>query len=87
MKSKTTSRFWRLHDRLPTHVQELALKTYNLWRENPAHPSLEFKKLHGSKSRFSIRIGDHYRAIGHLFGDTVEWTWIGTHEEYNKLTR
>jgi hypothetical protein len=39
----------------------------------------------GVGNRFSIRIGDHHRAIGQLMGDVVEWVWIGTHEEYNKL--
>jgi plasmid maintenance system killer protein len=48
--------------------------------------SLDFKKLKGDKgNRFSIRIGDHYRAIGRLIGDVVEWVWIGSHEDYNKL--
>ena len=32
-----------------------------------------------------IRIGDHYRAIGQVTGDAVEWVWIGSHEDYNKL--
>jgi hypothetical protein len=50
------------------------------------HPSLDFKKLKGGAgNRFSVRIGDHHRAIGQLIGDTVEWVWIGSHEDYNKL--
>jgi hypothetical protein len=36
-------------------------------------------------NRFSIRIGEHHRAIGQLAGDIVEWVWIGSHEDYNKL--
>jgi hypothetical protein len=60
-------------------------KSYQAWRENHQHPSLHFKKLKGGGNRFSVRIGDHYRALGHLTGDTVEWVWIGTHEDYNKL--
>lgn len=60
-------------------------KNYALWADDHFHPSLEFKKLKGSGDRFSVRVGDHYRAIGHLVGDSVEWVWIGTHEEYNKL--
>jgi len=44
------------------------------------------QKLKGGKgNRFSIRIGDHHRAIGRLIGDAVEWVWIGSHEDYNKL--
>jgi hypothetical protein len=33
-----------------------------------------------------VRVGDYYRAIGHFVEkDTFLWTWIGTHEDYNKL--
>ena len=86
MKSKCTRRFWQLHEELPAHVQKLAKKSYDFWRRDNKHPALDFKKLKGgSGNRFSIRIGNHYRTIGHLIGDTVEWVWIGSHEDYNKL--
>jgi hypothetical protein len=32
-------------------------------------------------------VGEHHRALGHLVGDTVEWVWVGTHEEYNQLVK
>jgi hypothetical protein len=48
-------------------------------------PSLDFKKLAGPGERFSIRVGDHYRALGHKISGGFEWVWIGTHEQYNKL--
>ena len=86
MKSKCTGRFWRLHHALPAHVQARAQRSYELWKRDHSHPSLNFKKLKGGKgNRFSIRIGDHHRAIGRLMGDAVEWVWIGSHEDYNKL--
>ena len=85
MKSKATRRFWKAYAGLPLHAQALAAKTYGLWRQNHQHPSLHFKKLKGGENRFSVRVGGHYRAIGHLAGDTAEWVWIGTHEDYNKL--
>ena len=86
MKSKATARFWKLFDALPSHIQKLARKNYRLWQQNQNHPSLDFKKLkNGSGARFSIRIGDHYRAVGHFSEDGIEWVWIGSHEEYNKL--
>jgi plasmid maintenance system killer protein len=87
MKSKATRRFWQAYGNLPVHAQMLAQKSYQLWRQNHQHPSLHFKKLKGERNRFSVRIGEHYRAIGHLVGDTVEWVWIGTHEDYNILIR
>ncbi len=86
MKSKCTRRFWKLHDALPEHIRVRARKSYDLWKRDHSHPSLDFKKLKGGVgNRFSIRIGDHHRAIGQLMVDVVEWVWIGTHEEYNKL--
>ncbi|MBA2435955.1 MAG: hypothetical protein H0V54_12905 [Chthoniobacterales bacterium] len=62
------------------------MKNYQLWRENQNHSSLAFKKLEGgSGSRFSIRIGDHYRGVGQVVPDGIEWVWTGSHEDYNKL--
>jgi hypothetical protein len=72
---------------LPEPVQRLAAKNYRLWRNNPAHPTLDFKQLYGSGERFSVRVGNHYRALGQRVADGVEWVSIGTHEEYNKLIR
>lgn len=68
------------------HVRARARKSYELWKSDHRHPSLDFKKLKGgSSNRFSIRIGNHHLAIGQLMGDVVEWVWIGTHEDYNNL--
>jgi hypothetical protein len=67
-------------------VQQLARKNYELWKVNPGHPSLAFKKLKGGTgTRFSVRVGDHYRALGQTVPDGVEWVWIGSHEAYNQL--
>jgi hypothetical protein len=85
MTSRATERFWRLYRQLPGTVQELAVKNYKLWRDNPRHPSLHFKKLAGDNTRFSVRVGNHYRAIGQTTAGGVEWVWIGTHEDYNKI--
>jgi hypothetical protein len=84
VKSKASREFWKLFHNLPLEVQRLAYKNYLLWQNNPRHPSLRFKLV---KSRqWSIRIGDHYRAVGHFVEtNTFLWTWIGTHEDYNKL--
>jgi hypothetical protein len=85
MKSKASRRFWKLYDELPQEIQKLALKNYRLWQQNQQHPSLAFKKLQGSQTRFSVRVGDHYRALGQITDDGIEWVWIGSHENYNKL--
>lgn len=85
MISKATARFWRLYVRMPKAVQRLAAKNHQLWRTNPAHPSLASKQLQGGKSLFSVRIGDHYRAVGTTQDNGITWVWIGTHEEFNHL--
>ena len=86
MKSTTTRRFWELFQALPSEVQDLAVKNYRLWRRNPRHPSLRFRRLQGSEDRFSIRVGDRYRALGRLAGEKMIWVWIGTHSDYDRLT-
>lgn len=85
MTSKASARFWKCHNELPRHVQTLALKNYRIWQQNPQHSSLDFKKLYGSGQRFSVRVGNHHRAIGREVSGGVEWVWIGSHEEYNGL--
>jgi hypothetical protein len=84
MKSKVDPAFWRRFNALPLQVQQLARNAFALWLKDPFYSSLRFKRLKGDL--WSVRIGDHYRAAGYfLTSDTFVWTWIGTHEEYNKL--
>lgn len=52
---------------------------------NPDHPSLRFKKLQGSGDIWAVRITERYRAVGVRAGDTIEWFWIGTHNEFDNL--
>jgi hypothetical protein len=70
---------------LPPEVQGLATKNYYLWQRDPAHPSLHFRRLQGGEDRFSIRVGDHYRALGRFAGAKMIWVWIGTHSDYDRL--
>jgi hypothetical protein len=84
--SLATRRFWRLFGALPADVQELAVKNYRLLRRDPRHSSLHFRRLQGSPDRYTVRVGDHYRALGKLRGDIMTWVWIGSHAEYDRLT-
>jgi hypothetical protein len=85
VNSTCTARFWQLLNALPVEVQDLAKKNYDLWLTNPRHPSLRFKQLQGKV--WSVRIGQHYRALAELEGNQVTWLWIGHHAEYDKLIR
>jgi hypothetical protein len=80
--SRGTPGFWRLYAALPADVRLLAQKNYRLWSANPFHPSLHFKSI--GKPNWSVRVGDHYRAVGKFNGEVFLWEWIGTHEAYNR---
>jgi hypothetical protein len=85
MKSQATRPFWQQYWALPPEIRQRARQAYKLWRDNPAHPSLFFKRVKESQPIYSVRIGLGYRALGLLKGDTVTWFWIGTHDEYDRL--
>ena len=84
MKHTASKRFWKCYDALPAEIRALADKSYALLKQDPAHPSLQFKLLGGGKMR-SVRLGLYYRALGLPRDDGVHWFWIGTHGEYDKL--
>ena len=86
MKSKTTPAFRRAYRKLPKDIQAEAKKSYLLWKANPFHPSLNFELISSDPPPplWSVRVTQHYRALGTRQGDTVTWLWIGDHREYEK---
>lgn len=87
MKSHTEARFWKFYDRLPEEVRRHADEAYKLWKDNPYHPSLRFKRVDPQEPIYSVRVGRDYRTLGWLEGDTITWFWIGDHDEYDRLLR
>jgi hypothetical protein len=85
MISHTTEKFRKAFETLPTTVQSQARKAYLLFRENPYHPSLNFKRVHPSRPIYSVRISLDYRALGVREGNEIMWFWIGSHEQYDRL--
>ena len=85
MQSKTTDEFRTLLAAAPAAIQAKAQNTYRLWSDNPAHPSLRFKKVHDKLPIYSVRIDLDWRALGVMKGGVVIWFWIGPHSEYEKL--
>ncbi len=84
MKSLTTLRFWRSHAALRPEIKLAARKQYRLWKENPRHPSLQFKKV---GPFWSARITEDYRSLALLRDDVYYWFWIGTHAEYECILK
>lgn len=81
-KSSTPPDFRASYSRLAPGIKHRARTVYRLWRNNPRHPWLCFKRV---GETWSVRIGGGYRALALLEGDTFYWFWIGTHDEYERL--
>ena len=82
INSSTTPDFWASYASLPLEIKQRARRAYRLWRANPRHPSLRFKK---TGTIWSIRVDPNYRALGLMENDTIYWFWIGVHDEYERL--
>ena len=87
MKHFALPSFWKCYHSLPEQIQKLADKNYALLREDTFHPSLHFKKVGKHRQLWSVRVGEHYRALGLDKLEGVVWFWIGTHAEYDNLIK
>ena len=88
MKSELTDEFIKCFADLPERVQKTARKNYKLWKQNPSHPSLEFKKLNTKQLTYSVRAGIGWRAVGVVKdSETIVWFWVGSHSNYDKLLK
>ncbi|MBO3460594.1 hypothetical protein G7B40_007790 [Aetokthonos hydrillicola Thurmond2011] len=88
MKSSVTKAFRKQLNQLPATVQEQAEKAYDLWREDPYHSSLQFKRVSQRQPIYSARVSLNYRVLGFLESDCyIYWFWIGTHDEYDELIK
>ena len=87
MRSFTERTFWIGFRRLPESVQEQAKRAYEFFRMNPYHRSLEFKRVGVREPLYSVRIGEHYRALALMVDGDVVWFWIGPHSEYDRVIR
>jgi hypothetical protein len=86
VKSHVTAGFRKLLAALPPDVRRQARSAYRRFLDNPRHPSLRFKKVHGSERLVSVRISRGHRAVGvRPSPDEYVWFWVGAHEEYEKL--
>jgi hypothetical protein len=85
VRSRVNERFRKAFDALPEEIQRRAREAYARWHDNPAHPALQFKKVHDTKPIYSVRIALGWRAVGILEGEEMIWFWIGPHSEYDRL--
>jgi hypothetical protein len=83
--SHVNARFRRHFAHLPKRIQEQSRRAYRLFKTDPSHRGLEFKKLPPHQDIWSVRVTDDYRAIGQRQGEVIVWFFIGTHAEYDAL--
>ncbi|HEX3740157.1 MAG TPA: hypothetical protein VHV29_10575 [Terriglobales bacterium] len=87
MQHHATTAFWARYNALPQEVRVRADKQFALMKDNPQHPSLQFKKLGERRGQeiWSARITLKYRALAIKRRDGYLWFWVGNHEVYDLL--
>lgn len=65
-------------------MQEQAAKA-DIWREDPHHNSLQFKRVSQRQPIYSVRISSNHRVLGLIESERIYWFWIGVHDEYDEL--
>jgi len=87
MQHRAAGDFWQEYRALPQQIRDRADKQFSLLKENPQHPSLQFKKIgerHGQEI-WSARVTLNYRALAIKRSDGYLWFWIGDHKTYETL--
>lgn len=74
-------------EQLPIDARQQAGRAYALWRVNPHHNSLQFKRVSQRQPIYSARVGIDYRALGLKEKDHIYWFWVGTHAECDELLK
>ena len=85
MISQTSPEFWDAFRRLDAYTQRKARQAYELFRDNPRHIGLWFKRVQGTRNHYSVRIDSNYRALARRAGNVLIWYWIGPHDEYERM--
>jgi mRNA-degrading endonuclease RelE of RelBE toxin-antitoxin system len=87
MISHINSKWKKSYKSLPLPIRTIAKKQYKLFKINPYHSSLHFKRLHSNKPIYSARINKNYRTLGVIQENIIIWFWIGSHDDYDKLIK
>jgi mRNA-degrading endonuclease RelE of RelBE toxin-antitoxin system len=87
MQHKAATNFWREYRALSREIRDRAAKQFELLKANPAHPSLQFKKIGERAGReiWSARVSLSYRALAIKRPYGYLWFWIGDHSTYRSL--
>lgn len=75
MRSRRNKTFKDLLASLPMDVKRQAYAAYRQFKQDPYHPSLQFKRVSQRKALYSVRIGISHGALGIREADDVI-VWI-----------
>ncbi len=87
MESFAIKSYWKTYNELPKAIRKKADAKFELWKENPFHPSLHFKCVNSEENVWSVRINIDHRALALREKDSVIWYWIGSHDDYMQLLK
>lgn len=76
--------FNKAFDTLPARVQQRARAMFHTLSANPENTDLQ--PMVWDRSIYRISIGD-YRAVATKQGNHFHWTFIGSHEAYNRIAK
>ena len=71
MNSFTVRSYWDSYNELPGDIKKKADNKFELWKEDPFHPSLHFKCVNSEDNIWSVRVNLDYRALAVREKDTV----------------
>lgn len=89
MEYKTTKSFWEDYKALPPELQEKAKKNFELFKENPRHPSLQTHQIRGTDNPkiFEGYLDKGYRFTFEYGEDSVIFRRIGPHSIIDEEAR
>ena len=84
MYLKRTNRFVKDYYHLPSEIQERTQKALHSLLKDPRYPSLQIKKIEGSRNIWELRVSESYRITFQISEDTYILRRIGTHKVLKK---
>lgn len=89
MIHRANADFWKDYHALSVDIGAQADKQFALLKDNPQHPSLQFKKIgdRNGQEIWSARVTLKYRALAVKLANEYVWFWIGEHNVYDALIR
>ena len=85
MRILAYQRFHRSYQSLPGDIQRKVDKQVALLADNLRHPSLQVKRIKGTRGLWEARIDRHYRLSFEMIEDTIYLRVAGHHDEVLKF--